>query len=86
MQEPQTREPLRDRFPDYMAAFSVMAALAMVTGLVVALFSSISYSAGAGYGLMLLGVGMLAVGGTQGGIRQPRRRCRRHALRESPPR
>ncbi|MEE8330629.1 MAG: hypothetical protein V3R84_02575 [Acidimicrobiia bacterium] len=67
MQEPQAREPLRDRFPDYMASFSVMAGLAMAIGLVVALFSSVSYSAGAGYGLMLLGVGMLAVGGTQGG-------------------
>lgn len=39
----------------------------MAIGLVVALFSSVSYAAGAGYGLMLLGVGMLAVGGTQGG-------------------
>jgi hypothetical protein len=63
----ELREPLRDRFPHYVGAFSVMAAFAVIVGLVVALFSSVDYVAGAGYGLIFLGVGMLAVGGTQGG-------------------
>jgi len=44
-----------------------MAGIAIVAGLVVALFSSVEYASGAGYGLIFLGVGMLAVGGTQGG-------------------
>lgn len=44
-----------------------MAAIAVTVGLIVALFSSVDYASGAGYGLVFLGVGMLAVGGTQGG-------------------
>lgn len=67
MEERPAPEPLRDRFPDYMASFSVMAAIAVAIGLAVALFSSVDYVSGAGYGLIFLGVGMLAVGGSQGG-------------------
>ena len=64
---PEFDDPLRDRFPRYVAAFSVMVVAALAIGLLVAAFSSVHAASGAGYGLIFLGVGMLGVGGTTGG-------------------
>ena len=60
-------DPLSERFPRYLAAFSVMMVSAVAIGLLVALFTSVEPEAGVGYGMVFLGIGMMAMGGTQGG-------------------
>ena len=60
-------DPLSERLPRYLAAFSVMVVAAVIVGLLIAAFSSVEPASGVGYGMVFLGVGMMAVGGTQGG-------------------
>ena len=60
-------DPLSDRFPRYVASFSVMIVAAIVIGLLVAAFTSVEVASGVGYGMIFLGIGMMALGGSQGG-------------------
>lgn len=59
--------PLAERFPAYLAIFGITTSIALVVGLIVAAATSQRLVSGAGYGVIILGVLYLLVGGTRGG-------------------
>lgn len=60
-------EPLSERLPHYLLAFTVGLVLAAAIGAVVSLFTRASAPTGASYGLIGLGVLMMLAGGASGG-------------------
>lgn len=60
-------EPLRERFPDYAATFTVGLAIMLVLGLLWGLASEASLLEGMAWSLMLGGVLLLLIGGATGG-------------------
>lgn len=58
---------LRERFPDYLKAFSLGVAVTFVIGLVLWLVSSLRFEHAIGYTWIFSGVMLLLVGGARGG-------------------